>query len=78
MIIDLLTGSHEAVALPTGLVSGDVHCGELRCVGALVGNTIDCLDLKAVLRVGLQVTDRYATLGQAQVARRDVDIVVTA
>lgn len=51
--IDLWQVSHEAAAAPTSLICGDVHRGELRRVGALVRNTIDRLDLEAVLGVGL-------------------------
>lgn len=66
----------KAAAAPTGLIRGDVDCGELRRVGALVGNTVDRLDLEAVLRVGLEVTDGHTALDQAQVAWRDVHVVV--
>lgn len=73
-----MPGSHSAEAAPTGLICGDVHGGELGRIGALVGNAVDRLDLEAVLRVGLQVPDRHAPLGQSQVARRDVHVVVAA
>lgn len=46
----------------TCLICGDINCRDLRCIGALAGNTIDSLDLKAVLSVGLKVTDRYMAL----------------
>lgn len=62
----------------TGLVGGDVDGGELRRVRVLIRHAVDGLDLKAVLGVGLQVSDRHAPLRQAQVARRDVYIVVAA
>lgn len=48
-----VTDMHKAAVVPTSLICGDVHCRELRCVGALAGNTIHRLDLKAVLCVGL-------------------------
>lgn len=63
--------------VPTGLICGDVHSGELRCIRALVGNSIDRLDFKAILCVGLQVADHHATLRQAQVARGNVHVVIT-
>ena len=63
---------------PTGLVGGDVDGGELRGVGALVGHAVHCLDLKAVLRVRLQVAHGDAPLHQAQVTRRDLHVVVAA
>lgn len=70
--------SSEAEIAPTSLICGDVHCRELRRIGALVGNAVDRLDLKAVLRVSLQVAHRHAALGQPKVAWRDVHVVVTA
>lgn len=61
---------------PTRLIGGDVDRGELRRVRALVGHAVDRLDLEAVLRVGLEVAHGHAALGQPQVARRDVHVVV--
>jgi len=63
---------------PTGLVGGDVDGGELRGVRALVGHAVHRLDLEAVLRVRLQVAHGDAPLHQAQVARRDLHVVVAA
>ena len=62
----------------TGLVGGDVDGVELRRVRAPGGHAVDRLDLEAVLGVGLQVPDGHAALGQAQVARGDVHVVVAA
>lgn len=66
------------MVLPTSLVGGNVDGGELRRVWALIRHAVDSLDLKAVLGVCLQVADRHTTLCQAQVARRDVHIVIAA
>lgn len=63
---------------PTSLIGGDVDRRELRRVGALVRNAVDRLDLEAVLRVGLQVAHGDAALGQPEVTRRDVHVVVAA
>lgn len=60
------------------MVGGDIDGGELRRVRVLIRHTVDCLDLKAVLGVGLQVADCHAPLRQTQVARRDFYIVVAA
>ena len=60
------------------MVGGDVDGGELRSVGALVGHAVHRLDLEAVLRVRLQVAHGHAALHQAQVARRDLHVVVAA
>lgn len=62
----------------TGLVGGDFDRGVLWRVGALVGDPVDCLDLKGVLRVGQQVTDVDLGLCQAQLAGDELDIVPAA
>lgn len=62
----------------TSLVGGDVHRCKLRGEGALVGDTIHCLDLEGVLGMGQQVTDVDAGLRQAQLAWGELHIVPTA
>lgn len=66
------------MAILTGLVGGDVDGGVARCAGALPRDAVDRLDLKAVAGMSLQVPHYHLLLGQAQSARRYVDVVVTA
>lgn len=61
----------------TSLVGGDVNRGKLRCIGTLVGDSIDGLNLKAVLGVSLKVSDRHMSLSKPKVAGRDIHIVIT-
>lgn len=62
----------------TSLIGGDIDRGKLWRVWALVRNAVDRLDLEAVLRVGLQVAHGNSALGQPEVSRRDVHVVVAA
>lgn len=68
----------HAFEVLTCLVGGDVHGGELRREGALVGDAIDGLDLEGVLGVSQQVADVNARLSQAQLAGRVLHVVPTA
>lgn len=61
----------------TSLVGGDVNRCKLGCVWTLVGDSVDGLNLKAVLGVGLKVSDGHMSLGQPKVPGRDVHIVIT-
>jgi len=47
-------------------------------VRALVGDAIHSLDLEGVLGVGHQVADVDATLGEAELARHELHVVVAA
>lgn len=67
-----------ALEVLTCLVGGDVHGGELRREGALVGDAVHGLDLEGVLGVGQQVADVDAGLRQAQLARRVLHVVPAA
>lgn len=49
----------------------------MRRVGALVADAVDGLDLEAVEGVGQQVADQHPALGQAQLPRDEVHVVVT-
>lgn len=61
----------------TSLVGGDVNRGKVRCIGTLVGDSIDSLNLKAVLGVSLKVSDRHVSLSKPKVAGRDIHVVIT-
>ncbi len=62
----------------TSLVGGDVNRGKMGCVRTLVGDSIDGLNLKAVLSVSLKVSDRNMSLSKPKVAGRDIHIVITS
>lgn len=47
-------------------------------VGTLVGDAIHGLDLEGVLGVGHQVADVDASLGEAELARHELHVVVAA
>lgn len=62
----------------TSLVGGNVNGGKLGCIGTLVGDSIDGLNLKAVLGVSLKVSDRHMSLSKPKVAGRDIHVVITS
>lgn len=62
----------------TSLVGGDVNRGKLWCIRTLVGDSIDGLNLKAVLGVSLKVSDRHMSLSKPKVAGGDIHVVITS
>lgn len=62
----------------TGLVGGDVDRNVLLREGALVGHSIDRLDLKGVGGVSPEVADEDAGVGEPQLAGHKVHVVVAA
>lgn len=62
----------------TGLVGGDIDRGVLGRVGALIRHAVDGLHLEGVLRVGQQVADVDPGVGQAQLARQELNVVSAA
>lgn len=62
----------------TSLVCGDVDRNVLWGERALAGDSVDGLDVKGVGRVGPQAADGDAALGQAQLLRHELHVVVAS
>lgn len=61
--------THPSKAALTSLIGSDVDSHMLGRIGTLVADAVDGLDLEGVDRVGQQVADEDAGLGQAHLPR---------